>query len=89
MSLKIGPVQMAGIQRYNEVTKKPVKSAEVRQETDKVDVSGSSRLFAQALEAAKAAPEVRAERVDAIRTAVQNGTYQIDSQRIAARILGL
>lgn len=89
MSLKIGPVQIAGVQRYNEIAKKPVKGATAAQETDKIDVSGSSRLFAQALEAAKAAPEVRSERVEAVRTAVQNGTYQIDSQRIAARILGL
>lgn len=89
MDMKIGPVQLPAIQRYNEITRKPVKAVAVPQGTDKVDVSESSRLFAQALEAAMAAPDVRAERVDAVRAAVQNGTYQVDSRLVADRILGL
>jgi negative regulator of flagellin synthesis FlgM len=89
VSLKIGPVQITGVQRYSEISKKPVAAAALKQEADKVDVSGANKLFAQALSAAKAMPEVRAERVDAVRGAVQNGTYQVNSRLIAEKMLGL
>lgn len=89
MDFKIGPVQVSGVQRYNEITRKPVKAAAPKQVADRVDVSESSRLFSQALVAAQATPDVRAERVEAVRAAVQNGTYQVDSRLIAERILGL
>ena len=89
MDFKIGPVTISGVQRYNEIARKPVKAVASSQETDKVDVSGSNRLFAQALAAAKSAPDIRAERVETVQQAVRNGTYQIDSGKIAERLLGL
>jgi negative regulator of flagellin synthesis FlgM len=89
MDFRVGPVQVPGIQRYNEVTRKAVKTAEPKQATDQVDVSESSRLFAQALAAVQSTPDVRTERVDAVRAALENGSYQVNAKLVAERILGL
>lgn len=89
MDFRVGPVHVAGVQRYNEVTRKPVQAAAPKQAADQIDVSESSRLFAQALVAAQSAPDVRAERVEAVRAAIQSGDYQVNAQLIAERILGL
>ena len=89
MDFKIGAIQVASINRYHEVQRKTTKPAALKQEADKVDFSESKTLFSQALEAAKASPDIRGERVATVKTAIQNGTYQVDSQAIARRILGL
>ncbi|MCL2030223.1 MAG: flagellar biosynthesis anti-sigma factor FlgM [Oscillospiraceae bacterium] len=89
MDFRVGPVHVSGVQRYNEVTRKPVKADAPKQAADQVDVSESSRLFAQALAAVRSAPDVRAERVEAVRSALQNGTYEVNSKLVAEKILGL
>ncbi len=87
MDLKIGSVPTAGISRYSEVQKKAPQSVQVKQESDKVDTSSSSRLFNQALRAVKESPDVRADKVEAIRKSIEDGTYRVDSEAIADKML--
>ncbi len=54
---------------------------------DQVQLSDSAKMMAQAHGAATEAPEVRADKVAALREQVQNGTYQVDSKKVAEGIL--
>lgn len=88
MDLKINSIMKTGVTRYAETVRKPAKAATFSQGTDKVDFSESGRLFASALKAAKDAQPVRSELVQSIKERVDNGTYQVDSSAIAAKMLG-
>lgn len=54
---------------------------------DSVALSNQAVLLARALQAAEQTPDVRAELVQSLRTAVQDGTYSVDAGVIAARLL--
>jgi negative regulator of flagellin synthesis FlgM len=54
---------------------------------DRVELSTSSRLIQKIQEAAQAAPDVRAEKVAALKEQVDNGTYQVSSEDIAGKML--
>jgi flagellar biosynthesis anti-sigma factor FlgM len=53
------------------------------------DAAERARLMAKAQEMIEQAPEIRAEKVAALKEAVKQGTYQIDSRRLANIILVL
>lgn len=55
--------------------------------SDSVALSEQARLLARTLEAAEAASDVRPELVDELRTQVNDGTYRVNVNQIAARML--
>jgi negative regulator of flagellin synthesis FlgM len=55
--------------------------------TDSVALSEQARLLARALEVVEEAPDARAELVTRLRAAVEDGTYRVDANQIAARLL--
>ncbi|MBR4742047.1 MAG: flagellar biosynthesis anti-sigma factor FlgM [Desulfovibrio sp.] len=54
---------------------------------DYVSVSEDARLMHEAFVVAMETPDVRQEQIDAVRSKMQNGTYEIDSKRIVAGLL--
>lgn len=54
--------------------------------TDAVSLSASARSFARVMEAVQRQPDVRAERVAAVRAQIASGAYGIDAQLIAQRL---
>lgn len=54
---------------------------------DVVTVSHDARLLAEASRAAQDAPDVRTDKVAALRIQVQNGTYKPDSRLIASALI--
>ena len=54
---------------------------------DTVDVSFAGALRTVAFSTATSTGDVRQEKVDAIRESLDNGTYEIDSQKIALKLL--
>ncbi|GFK92694.1 hypothetical protein NNJEOMEG_00520 [Fundidesulfovibrio magnetotacticus] len=54
---------------------------------DRVSVSGDAKLVAEAAKAAQESPDIRVERVEALRAQVQSGTYNLDSRRIAQKLV--
>lgn len=54
---------------------------------DSVAFSQDALLLAEATKTAQKAPDVRQEKVNALRVQVQNGTYQVDSSLIAKNLL--
>lgn len=55
--------------------------------TDIIDLSPQARLMHKASEVVYQTPEVRPEKVAALREALQQGTYQVDSQKVANRLI--
>lgn len=54
---------------------------------DTVSVSQDALLLTEARRTAQNTPDVRAEKVDALRIQVSNGTYKPDSKLIAANLV--
>ncbi|MCS6860469.1 MAG: flagellar biosynthesis anti-sigma factor FlgM [Abditibacteriales bacterium] len=68
---------------------KPVDPSSVSNEvpSDAVNLSPDARLVALAHQILSQMPEVRAERVTALRQQVESGQYQVDSDRVASKIV--
>jgi negative regulator of flagellin synthesis FlgM len=54
---------------------------------DRADLSDAARARRALFEAATALPDVRADRVDALRRALDEGTYTVDARKLAQAIL--
>jgi negative regulator of flagellin synthesis FlgM len=54
---------------------------------DKVDISGRSREIADIMSSIDLLPDVRAQKVQELKQAVEAGTYSIDPQKIAENLL--
>jgi negative regulator of flagellin synthesis FlgM len=54
---------------------------------DVVSISDSGRSVAAARKAVAAAPDVREERVNALKAAIADGSYSVDSRTLAAKLL--
>ena len=54
---------------------------------DRVDLSPSSRMIKKIEEAAFSAPDTRAGKVAALKKQVESGTYQVNSDELAGKML--
>ena len=61
-------------------------SARADGKQDSASVSNRGRVMAGIFATVAQSPDVRAERVAALRTAITGGTYQVDADAIAARL---
>ncbi|KDR94754.1 anti-sigma-28 factor, FlgM family [Peptoclostridium litorale DSM 5388] len=55
-------------------------------ESDKIEISQAGRDYQFAMEAIGKLPEIRSEKVEAIKVDVQSGTYKVDKEKIAQNI---
>ena len=88
--------QKAQILQYvNQQTKlNPADRSAVNPETkvqtqveDRVDLSPSSRMIKKIEEVALSAPDTRADKVAALKKQVESGTYQVNSNELAGKML--
>jgi negative regulator of flagellin synthesis FlgM len=56
-------------------------------ENDVIQLSPQSRLMQKASEVAYQTPEVRPEKVAALQDPVQQGTYEVDSKKVASSMI--
>lgn len=56
-------------------------------QTDEVEITPTAQLLANVEQQLAATPEVNQSRVDSIRQALSNGSYQVDSSRVADGVL--
>jgi negative regulator of flagellin synthesis FlgM len=63
------------------------KDARLGDEGDTLRLSHEAKLHTAARSAAMQADDMRQERVDALKAQVEDGTYQIDNEKIAAKLL--
>jgi negative regulator of flagellin synthesis FlgM len=55
--------------------------------TDKVDISGRSKEIADLMSAISKIPDVRDQKVQDIKQAVESGAYAVDPRKIAEKLL--
>jgi flagellar biosynthesis anti-sigma factor FlgM len=96
MVQSVRPQDASGVYRRTIDATQPVDAATPQRtggptrarRADTVALSEQGLQLARALEAANAAPEVRAELVDQIKLSVADGTYRVAAGAIALRLLG-
>ena len=62
------------------------KAKKAGQRPDAASLSAEAQEILRARRAAQEAPDVRADRVAALRQQIQDGTYQVDAQSLARRL---
>ncbi len=86
-SLNIYRQQSEQVARANEQDASKTQNVAPQPKGDSVKLSDDAKMMAQARGVASETPDVRAEKVAALREQVQNGTYKIDNERVAEGIL--
>lgn len=79
-----------GLESPNAPESNSAKAAAPKQTApeDKVSLSGNARDLQVAQEGISLAPDVRTDRVQEVQSAVQQGTYKVDAQQVAEKIIG-
>ena len=77
------------MERTEDTTAKTAKDGDARPggEGDTIRLSEEAKLRTTARSAAMQADDMRRERVDALKAQVADGTYRIDNENIAAKLL--
>ncbi len=60
---------------------------ELDRNTDGLEVSGFGQVLSRSMAESKKIPDVRQDKVDAIKSQIESGTYSPDSFSIAARLI--
>jgi negative regulator of flagellin synthesis FlgM len=88
--MKIGNLPAVVMEQYHNSNKVKTRITETApMGTDRLELSGASRLFDKALAAVRETPEIRMDRVEAIRAQIAAGTYTANASVIAQKMLGL
>jgi negative regulator of flagellin synthesis FlgM len=81
---RLRATKAAEVLRTNAVRPAPTAPSSVTRQPDAVSLSESARRMAAALKTVDSADGVREDRVAAIKAALANGTYAVDSRQLAA-----
>lgn len=66
---------------------KNVKADKLPKDTDQIKISDGAIDFQYALQKLKNVGDIRTEKVDAIKAQIQAGTYEIDGNKIAEKMI--
>ncbi|MGD9331284.1 MAG: flagellar biosynthesis anti-sigma factor FlgM [Desulfobacterales bacterium] len=70
-----------------DAVEKPSESASAARNDDRVTLSPKARELLEAQRILAATPDIREEKVAAIKARIADGRYRIDSERVAARMI--
>lgn len=86
--MKVGSISSAAqFNPYVEPKRVTPTLGAAAQKTDKLELTASKRQFEVAMKAVRDVPEVRMEKVEAIKRQIEAGTYKVDSKAVAEKIL--
>ena len=86
--MKINPMSTTNItNKYRDTTPKLRSTAMRPMGYDKVEFSDVGKTFGAALRAAREVADVNMEAVNRVKEQINDGTYQVSPQEIAARML--
>lgn len=74
-------------QMYNTQKRSGAKKADSAGRMDDVMISNIGREIQIAKQAVAAAPDIRTDITDSIKAAVENGTYEVSSEKFAEKLL--
>ncbi len=72
---------------YQKSTNNAVTKQEKIEKKDKIEISKEAREYQLGLKKVNELPEIRQDKVDAIKKQIQDGSYSVDSNKIADKIL--
>ena len=75
------------LKTYGKNVKKTEETEKTGFKSDKVEISSEARDYQVAMQALKDVPEVRSEKVDAIKQQISSGSYKPNAEQIAEHIL--
>ena len=75
------------LKTYNKNVKKNEEVEKPGFKSDKVEISNEARDYQVAMQALKDVPEVRSEKVNAIKEQIDSGHYKPNAEQIAEQIL--
>ncbi len=88
MKINYTPQVIRSVKNYKKQVSKTESSKPKSMKSDKIEISSSAKQFQVAFSELKKLPEVREARVSELKEQIQNGSYKIDSEKIAEVILG-
>jgi negative regulator of flagellin synthesis FlgM len=80
-----GPAASRRSERATE--SQPKQDQGVRPSSDSVEISDAARELAKARQAVDAAPDVRSDKVAAIKKRIEDGTYSVSPELLARKLL--
>lgn len=72
---------------YQNLNQKENNNVNQKSKSDQVNISNEAKEIRNIKETLENKPEIRQEKVDQIKTQIQNGTYKVDSQKVAEKII--
>ncbi len=75
------------IGKYKTKVQETSKAKDVGAKRDIINISSTAREIQLAFNALKSVPDIREEKVNVIKENIEAGTYNIDSAKIAAKIM--
>ncbi len=86
---EVNQVQATGLSRVERKKAEGNKAPDEKKaaSADKVNVSGKSKGVSELLGLISAQPEVRTEKVAELRQSIQDGSYSVDAEKLAGKIL--
>lgn len=84
----LDPYGQARVEQKNgDTAERAAGQAQASAQGDRVSLSDEARLLTVARAEAAAAPEVRREKIDALKQSVADGTYTVDSRKVAQNLV--
>ena len=72
---------------YQNLNQQDNNNVNKKTKSDQVSISNETKEIQNIKETLENKPEIRQEKVDQIKNQIQNGNYQVDSQKIAEKII--
>ena len=72
---------------YGKNVGKVKKTEKAEMKTDKIEISSEAKDFQVAMKAFSELPEIREEKVDALKKQVESGTYKPSAKDIASKMM--
>ncbi|MBQ7607056.1 MAG: flagellar biosynthesis anti-sigma factor FlgM [Desulfovibrionaceae bacterium] len=82
-----GILSGSGLYKTEKKSQAPTRAQTDGGASDSVTLSQDALLLSEASRTAQETPDVRQEKVEALRLKVQNGTYQVDGLRLARNLV--
>ncbi|MDX1763403.1 MAG: flagellar biosynthesis anti-sigma factor FlgM [bacterium] len=75
--------------KAGEAREAPGPSGRTDQKTgsDQIEISGVVQEISRISELVRATPDIRSDRVDAVKAAIDSGSYQINGRKVAEKLL--
>jgi negative regulator of flagellin synthesis FlgM len=86
-AVKINNIKAGKIEQYYNQLKQNQKKTVEESKNDQINISSQAKGILTAKAELKNRPQVRTEKVEELKAKLEKGNYQIDSKKIAAKML--